>query len=204
MEIFNKIFLINLDNEIGRERLAVCDEHLKEQGIEYERWVAVEKENGAHGLLATMKELFEYCVLSGFTNVLVLEDDAKMLLPFWPFVKEIWPQLPADYHCLFLGCNLLSKPVRHSANILRIRSSYATHAICYSLEGMKLILKLFEEPEVVPYDIVLMKGLQYLGKSYCTFPMLCIQREGYSSIEKRVIDWGKNCLFTYHAHTYNI
>src|SRR5260221_13127215 len=94
MEIFDKIFLINLNNEIGKQRLTVCDEHFKEHGIEYERWEAIENENGALGLLLTMKELLNHCAKEGYDNFLVLEDDDTILAPFWPFMREIWPQLP--------------------------------------------------------------------------------------------------------------
>jgi len=38
-------------------------------------------------------------------------------------------------------------------------------------------------------DIILMKFLQPENRCYCTIPMLSNQRIGYSSIEKREIDW---------------
>jgi len=49
-----------------------------------------------------------------------------------------------------------------------------------------------------------MSGLQPLGKCYCTYPMLCLQRPGYSSIEKGEKDWGKTATFTYNAHTFKL
>jgi GR25 family glycosyltransferase involved in LPS biosynthesis len=199
----DKTILINLDERT--DRLAVADEHLKECGIEYERFPAIKHDNGAHGLLDSMDKIFKDCIEKEYKNVLILEDDNFFVIPPVPFLNEILPQLPDDYHCLYLGVNLLQRPVRHSANILRIRSGYATNAILYSLEAMKLILPLITKQPILPYDILLMKEMQQVyHKCYCTYPNLCLQRAGYSDIEKKEIDWGKMCSFTYNSHTFNL
>lgn len=191
MKYLDKIFIVSLDNQVGRDRMIILRHHLYDQGIgNYEVWPATEHENGVIGLLQSMHSLFSHCIQKGINNVLVLEDDNNFLLPVRPAMREIWPQVPKDYHCLFLSCNLLSRPERISENILRIGSSYSTNAIVYSLEAMKLILPLIESNPTTAYDITIMKGLQQqYGECYCTFPMLSNQRAGYSSIEKREIDW---------------
>lgn len=205
MNPFGKIFVINLDNEVGQERLEIITNHLAGHQIEFERFKATEHERGAWGLLWTMKRLFVECVKDNLENVLVFEDDSTVVAPFWPFVETVWPQLPKDYHCLCLGTNLLSVPERITDNILRIRSAYATHAIVYSLEAMRLILGFLDNnPTCLPFDIVLLKELQILQKSYCTYPQLVLQRPCYSSIEKEFKDWGKHSTFTFNAHTFQL
>jgi GR25 family glycosyltransferase involved in LPS biosynthesis len=209
MNPFSKIFVINLDNEVGIQRRIVLADHFMRQNIPYSIFKATEHERGAWGLLWTMKRLFIQCVSENLTNVLVFEDDAYIVLPdsgFWPFIETVWPQLPKDYFCLCLGTNLLSVPVRISDNILRIRSAYATHAIVYSLEAMREILKALDNnPTCLPYDIVLLKDIQQVhGKCYCTYPQLVLQRPGYSSIEKGEKDWGKVSAFTYKSHTFQL
>lgn len=178
--------------------------HLKEHGVEYEIWEGREHENGVVGLLSAMYYLFHFAIRFNWNNIVVLEDDNRWLVPFWPAMDEIWPQLPKDYHCLFLSCNLLSRPDRVSNNILRLRSSYSTNAIVYSLEAMKLIVLLISEHYTTAYDILLMKHIQPLGKSYCTYPMLSNQRPGYSSIEKKDIDWATYQAQSFAMHTHNI
>jgi GR25 family glycosyltransferase involved in LPS biosynthesis len=205
MNPFSKIFVINLDNQVGQDRLETITGHFAGHEIEFERFKATENDRGAFGLLWTMKRLFIQCVSENLTNVLVFEDDAQLMVPFWPFIETVWPQLPKDYHCLCLGTNLLSRPVRISENILRIRSAYATHAIVYSLEGMREILKALDNnPTCLPYDIVLMKEIQILQKTFCTYPQMVLQRPGYSSIEKEEKDWGKHSAFTFNAHTFQL
>lgn len=198
MKHFDHIAVVSLDNEIGHQRMSVLDPHLKEHGIEYTKFVAIENENGVIGLLKSMKELFTSCIQMGFKNALVLEDDSNFKVPFWPFIEEIWSQVPNDYHCLFLACTLMSRPERISPNILRISSSYCTNAIVYSREAMKLILPMIEANMTTAYDIILMKNLQPDGKCFATYPQMCFQRSGYSSIEKKVMDWE-----SYQSHAFN-
>lgn len=204
MKYFDNIFVISLDNEIGRQRMEVLGPHFEEHGIKYEVWDGTEHENGVIGLLKSMHELFTYCILKEKNNVLVFEDDNNFLLPFWPAMDEIWPQVPKDYHCLFLSCNLLSRPERVSENILRILSSYSTNAIVYSPEAMKLILPLIESNPTLAFDIILMKFIQPENRCYCTLPMLSNQRPGYSSIEKREIDWSAYQAQSFATYTQGI
>lgn len=207
MNPFSKIFVINLDNEVGKRRLEIIGNHLAGHEVPFEIFKATEHDRGAWGLLWTMKRLFIKCVTENLDNVLVLEDDATMVAPFWPFIEKVWPQLPSDYDTLCLGTNLLSEPQKISDNILRIRSAYATHAMVYSLSAIRKILVMLESQNnktCLPYDIVLMKELQVQQKSYCTFPQLALQRAGFSSIEKDERDWGAVSTFTFNSHTFNI
>jgi len=199
LNFFDKVFLINLDSR--PDRLEISDYHLKEQGIDYERFPAVKDDNGIKGLILSMRALFKDCLDKGYNNVLVLEDDAEMLFPAVPFLREILPQLPKDYHCFHLGLNLLTQPKRITSNILRINTSYATHAVAYSRQGMEFIYTLLMREEIVPYDILLMKEVQPSQKCYATFPMLCTQRTNYSDIEKKETNWHSLMAMTYAMHT---
>src|ERR1700761_7461065 len=185
MKYFDKIFVVSLPNEIGRKRMEVTSPHLEEQGIWYELFEATEDENGVIGLLKSMHQLFTHCVQEGYETILVLEDDSVFKVSFWDFIREVWPQLPPKYHCLFLACTLMSRPQRISANLLRIGSSYCTNAIVYTSEAMRLILPMIEKNPTQAYDITLMKELQPSGLCLSTYPQMCFQRAGYSSIEKR-------------------
>lgn len=205
MKYFDKIFVISLPNKVGEDRMKVMRVHMKDHGIEYVRWTATEDANGVVGLLITMKRLLAFCISKGYKNTMILEDDNQFLIPAIPFLDEVWPQVPTDYHCLFLSCNLLARPKRISTNILQISSSYSTNAIVYSLEAMKLILPLIEANPTTAYDITLMKGLQQqYNKCYCTIPMLSNQRPGYSSIEGRFIDWSAYQAQSFRTYTHNI
>lgn len=204
MKYFDKIFVVSLQNEVGRKRMEVMIPHMKEQGIEVTLWTATEHENGIVGLLASMHSLFTWCIQNNYETVLVLEDDSNFKVSFWDFIREVWPQLPAKYHCIFLACTLMSRPERISANLLRIGSSYCTNAIVYTNEAMRLILPMIEKNPTQAYDVTLMKNLQTEGRCYATFPQMCFQRAGYSSIEKTEMDWESYQTQAFNTYTNGI
>lgn len=199
-DFFTKVYLVNLPEM--KDRLEISHNALEKEGIEYELFVATKNEDGVVGLLQTMKRLFTEVLKTDIQNFIVLEDDFKFLLPPNGFLNILVDQLPSDYHCLFLGCNLLSRPMRVSENLLKIGSSYCTQAIGYNRKVIELILPLLEN--VLAYDIQLMKFIQPLDHCYCTYPMMCIQLPGYSSIEKGEKDWASFQSVTYATHTKGI
>jgi len=200
-DFFDKVFVISID----KDELAICDCLLKEQGIEYEAFEGIVDTNGIKGLILSMRKLFQHCLEQGYENVMVLEDDAEWLVPnVKSFLSETLPQLPKDYHCFFLGLNLLSQPKRISQNILQVNTSYATHSVCYSRSGMELILPFLMREEIVPYDILLMKEVQPQMRCYATMPMLCTQRTRFSRIENKVTDWRTLMAMTFNMHTKNL
>lgn len=195
---------MSLDNQVGDERMSVLGPHLFDNKVDYEVWTATEHDNGIIGLLQSMHRLFTHCIKEGFESVLVLEDDSEFVVSFLPFIKEVWPQVPKDFHCLMLACTLCSRPERVSENILRIGSSYCTNAIVYSREAMQKIIPMIELNPHTAYDIVLMQNLQTEDKCYCTFPQMCFQREGYSSIEKKSMNWRQYQSEAWIIHTHNV
>ncbi len=198
----DKIFVISLPSRDDRRALLI-DEFMK-YNIQYEIWEATSHENGVQGLLLSMKALFEYCLMEGYKNVLILEDDCSFHVEPHRFLSAALPQLPADYHCLYLGLNLLSPPVRFSENILKIGTAYSTHAIVYSKEAMSIMLAELNKGEIVPYDIMMMRSIQQQGKCYCTYPMIATQRPSYSDIDRTERDWGVLMNMTFNHHTKNL
>jgi hypothetical protein len=205
MSPFGKIFVVNLDNPIGMARLLRIGSHFREQNIEFERWDATYNDNGAIGLTWTYMRLFVHCIKNGWSNVVVFEDDCRIVVPsLYDFIKEVWPQVPADYHCLYLGINLNSIPTRYSENILKIQSGYASHAIVYSFEAMKFIVEAIKNNPFETYDLLLMRTIQKEGKCFATFPQVCFQRPGISHIAKDFKDWTKVSAASFQTYTKDI
>ena len=69
---------------------------------------------------------------------------------------------------------------------------------------MKLILPLIEKNPTQAYDITLMKELQGFGRCFATYPQMCFQRKGYSSIEKTEMDWEHYQTTAFAMYTHNI
>lgn len=199
-EKFTEVFLINLPERI--DRLSVSNAILHEAGVDYTLWKATKDEDGKKGLCLTMKALFEYIMVTDIQDFIVLEDDCNFKLNINDFLNILVEQLPEDYDCLYLGCNLTSQPTRYSENLLKICTSYCTQAIAYSRRTVEIIMKDIDKIE--PYDIKLMKIIQSRGHSYCTFPMFCEQFESYSNIENKVMDWASYQRQTYASYTKGI
>lgn len=196
----DKIFVISLPNRNDRQRIMV--EELNSRDIGFQFWWATSHETGAIGLLESVKSLLKYCIENGHYNVLVLEDDCRFLVKnVKGFLNAVVPQLPEDYHCFYLGLNLISQPTKYSENLLQIQGAYGTHAIMYSKTGMEVVLNELQNHGNIPYDILLMQRVQGFGKCYCTYPMLADQYPSFSDIDKVERDWGKHMNITYAMHT---
>lgn len=201
----DKTFVINLPDCI--ERRKTVSKELSLHGLSFSIWDAVRNDDGAKGLIETMKQLFEYCIKTGLNNILVLEDDVVLVnrslsLLYWSLDK-----LPEDYHLFYLGGNILFPPEKMTDSLMLIRGMYATHAVIYSAASIQLILKLLKKDIHLAYDQILLQNIQNLGKSYCSYPMIANQRKGksdifvynpqlhrgmgrYYNVETEEIDWG--------------
>lgn len=216
----NRTFVVNLPERIDRKYQAYEELTLK-HGIGFETFPAIKKEDGAKGLKETMKELFTMCFRLGYDTALIFEDDAVLIDNAKNKLELCISELPADYHLLYLGCNILSKPAKINDNLLQIYGAYATHAIIYSKRAMELILEALNTDTHYAYDQILLTAIQKLGKSYCTYPMIANQRKGqsdifvydpklykgmsrYYSVEDNVIDWGLMMEDRFNAMTQNI
>jgi GR25 family glycosyltransferase involved in LPS biosynthesis len=202
LDFFDEIVVISLEDRVDRRMF--MQQQMEKYGLPYRIFNAIRHPLGVNGLVESMKAVFKECVGKRNLNTLILEDDATFVVDPVAFLKEAIPQLPKPYDLFFLGLNLLTRPRRISANILKVEDSYSTHAICYSYEGMKFMMERLDEVAVAPYDQIVRTQILCRGRSFCTYPLLATQRPGYSDIENKEIDWGKLMSMTYNIHTKNI
>jgi GR25 family glycosyltransferase involved in LPS biosynthesis len=204
LNLFDEVYVINLPHRIDRR--VEMEDQLMAHGIPFTIFPAIyDPENGIRGLVETMKVLCRHILDKDQKNVIILEDDAQFLVgnPV-AFLKEILPQVPANYHLLYLGLNLLTRPTRMSENILKVADCYSTHAIAYSQDAVRLVLERLEQVSLKPYDIFMREEVLGHGRAFCTFPMLATQRDSFSDIEKKVPDWGRLMALTFSMHTKNL
>lgn len=191
MEWINKISRIVCINLNKRDdRLLEFAKMAEEFEIPFERVSAIEDEQGARGLRDTMKVIFQEAIENNRQNVLVLEDDAVPVVEkFWfhEYMNKAVGQLPETYHMMFLGCQLTSNNCSwFSTNLIRVQKAFSTHAVLYSLQGMKEIMgKEFG----YPIDNWYVDNIEILNQSFCTYPLLMSQVPGFSNIGHNYIDW---------------
>ena len=188
-EFFDKIFLISLDHcKTHNYRLFDARKELEQFGMPYEIYNAEYAPDGAYGCFSTYLHLFEQCIASGYKNVLVFEDDLKIVRDDFAFrIESAINNLPNDYHTLHLGPNTHCALQFHKRRVLlQMNRCRSTHAQAYSREAMKQIASY---PWTgIPIDQMIEEQLQPQGKCFCTYPLLVTQKNGYSDIDKRTVN----------------
>lgn len=164
---------------------------MEQYQIPFERISAIhDKEQGARGLRDTMALLFDEEIKRGTQHLLVFEDDAEILPDVGKFnvvMNEVMKELPESYHLCFLGCQITSNGCRHhSPHLIKVIKAFSTHAVIYSLQGMKEIMA---RKFGFPIDNWFCDEIEPMGQSYCTNPFLVSQRDGHSDIGGNFISW---------------
>ena len=131
LEDVNKTYVISLPKS---DRLTDTMGILWSCAIEPEIWNATRMENGADGLKATFKAIFENALKKGFSTCLIFEDDIKvanMSIGINAYMRRAVDYLPQDFHILKFGANLLTPVIKYNDTISGIHLSYALHACLY-------------------------------------------------------------------------
>ncbi len=188
----DKIFIVSLQKR--KERREKIKASFDANYIPFRFWNAVEREDGAAGLKETMKYLFQFCIMHEMERVGVFEDDS-IFIESPEKIDTCVDELPEGWQVFYPGLTLICPPERISQNLLRVRAAYATHSVFYSLEAMKLIVPMLDSNPDDPFDKILQKFIQPLGKSYCSRTLLTTQDTVPSDIYKPTdADLAKNPL----------
>ena len=186
---FEKVVVINLDRRTDRmERL---DAQLKELGIEYERFSAIDaKILGVEGMVAgTMSHVMVIKKYAG-KRILILEDDALFCDDFNEKFAEVMPELPDDWGIFYLGA-LLPKDtgeVRDIGNKYWFKQIMSTgsHAYCINPSMMTEIAYKLDN-----YQWYIDIGLRLENESrncYITQPNLVTQFPSFSDLRGKEVD----------------
>lgn len=184
-----RIVCLNLAKR--EDRLLAFTEQAEKYSLPFERVEAIYDEaQGARGLRDTLVKLFNEAIGNETKSVLVFEDDCDIVVDpdtFNSTMEKVMEQLPPNYDMVLLGCQL-SHRISHfnSENIFPVTMAFSTHSVLYSLQGMKNIVAL---PLEFPIDNDMVARLQPMNRTYCVYPLLCSQVEGFSDIGKSRIAW---------------
>lgn len=185
----DRIVCLNLTHRT--DRLIDFTEQMEKYEIPFERISAIQdKEQGARGLRDTMVKLLNEEIGKGTKHLLVFEDDAEIKVePQWfhEYMNKVMEQVPENYHMVLLGCQMSGKVNGfYTTNLIQVFKAFSTQSVLYSLQGMKEIIN---SNLGFPIDNYLVETVQTLGHTYCTYPLLCSQKPGYSDIGGNFVDW---------------
>lgn len=200
--IVKSFYCINLEQ--NTKRWEDCIPQFIFAGIDYvEQVKTVESPENRyisfnHAHYDTIKKGYEtgepFCI---FEDDIVFDRD-------WKRLEEASIQLPDNWDMLFIGANIVGvdttewqMPTKISGNLARLYNAWQTHSIIYSNKGAKWILDNFDPDKFPVYDEWLRMGYEPEHVSamrnknvYCTIPLICYQRPGYSDVWRTDTEYG--------------
>lgn len=184
--IFDAIYCLNQSSRPDRWEQA--QDEFNRVGIDPIRFYSVLNKEPWKSFCISQKLLIETIIQKGHNITLCLEDD--VIFKNYDKLQEYTNDLPNDWDILYLGANITDpNPVQAGKNILKIRSAWTTHAICYNRKVLDSINKY--NPDVHGmYDDWLSREVLPNVNAYCVKPMIAWQRPGYSDL------WGKEVDYT--------
>jgi len=191
-------YYINLDSRPDRK------EHVEEQmsliGIQAERFKAIKLQNGAVGCSMSHLKLLEIAKANNFPHILIVEDDIKFLNPelfksqFNTFLSK-----HEGWDVVLLGGNNIPPYRKIDDTCVKITSCQTTtgylvngHYINTLINNFRNgIAKLLESPHLHAMYAIdkFWFRLQRSHNWFLIIPLTVTQREDYSDIEKRTIDY---------------
>jgi len=212
----DKIFIINLENRTDRKAQSLGE--MMKQGIpedEYEffkanrpsledvfSWnsnycgyvqkdVRVSKFDGYRigclGCLCSHAEVCKLALSRGYKNVLILEDDVEFTDSI-DKLSRYSNQINDDYDMLYLSGSNIGTQEMVSSNVKRVVGTYTTGSYCIKENVMKYLVD-----NIISYDkeidVFYAKDVQPKFKCFCIHPHIVKQKDGYSDIQQRHVQY---------------
>lgn len=184
-----KIYCINLDRR--PDRWQVVSEQFQKHGLEVERFAAIDaqvyKMKPTEAFTMSHYYVIDKASYQDLPSVLIFEDDVVLHDNFKPALEYCMLHLPDDWDILYLGGSHREKPVPVNDHIYKITHTLTTHAYILRNTMYAVVLNsLWNSKE--PADCIYTQ-LQKQFNCYVTNPPLAWQRDGFSDIEGRYMDY---------------
>jgi hypothetical protein len=179
-----KIVCINLKER--KDKKLYMKKQFKKQNIpeqHYQFYSAKLNSNPKRGCLESHCNVIEsanYCDI-----LFILEDDAKWLRS----MNSTLPEPPRDWDMLYFGGTVRNNLGAFNKDWTRVRT-WTTHAYMVNMKNKELVKDILEsrsyEMEIDNYYI---EKIHNKYKCYMITPMMIVQKEGYSDIEKSNVNY---------------
>jgi hypothetical protein len=198
---FDQIYYINLERRKDRDQK--CINELQKNNIIAKRFIAIDGKSivnpnwnyslGAFGCLQSHLEIIKEAKNNKYNSILILEDDVVFNDNMENDFKKYYDQLDGEWDILYLSGNY-NKHIQNSFekitdNIIKCNLTYTTH--CYAIKNTVydiIIDALYKA--TAPIDIEYTKIQKNLN-CYAFSPSISSQREGYSDIENKKVNYKK-------------
>jgi len=191
------IIYINLDKRVDRKE-QIEGELERFNLTNYERFSAIQNDNGAIGCSKSHLEVIKLAKKRGYKNILVLEDDFQFIVSKEKFNKQINKLFNVDFDVCLLAYNTPNLyeseyPFLYKIKDAQTASAYIVQSHYYDtlIDCWEKAIKLFEETnDDTKYTCdQSWKQLQEKDDWYCFKTRMGKQRESYSDIQKGVVNY---------------
>ena len=197
-DFFEEIYCINLDHRTDRWELA--QKEFEKLGIldRVIRFSAIKHGDGRVGVIKSNLEIVKIAKSKKLKNVLIFEDDVKFLdnNPLDILQKSLEQLNKQSFTCklFYLGANTHNKLTKISPNLIYLKNSYAVHSMAYNkdvydkfINYASKIDRISKQEDIL--DVWLATEIQNKDICLMTNPMITTQRESFSDIEKRNVNY---------------
>ena len=148
--------------------------------------------NGCLGLILSNIEIIKKAKNDGLNNLLIMEDDCVFNKQI-EVIDDYLKMLPNNWDMLYLGGNHnigwlgTSEPKKINDKIMKLHFTFTTHFVLINSRIFDVLierLSKFNEPLDVIYT-----SIQKDYNVYCTTEMIASQKEGYSDIENKFVNY---------------
>jgi GR25 family glycosyltransferase involved in LPS biosynthesis len=183
-EYFDKVVVINLDRRT--DRMETLDAQLKELGIEYERFSAVDAQALGIEPIQACRQSHLKVLEESTGRTLILEDDAIFMEDFNNRFAQFIELLPDDWDIFYLGAVLLNS-LPCNEMMVRAMDTSSLHAYCINPAFKdKALAQGREYPEHID---VAYRLLHRECKAYAARPPLAKQYPSYSDLMLKDVDY---------------
>ncbi len=199
-ENIDHIFYINLEKR--NDRRVQIEEELTNMGLSFERFNAIYNPKYNLGCSLSHLEVIKLAKQRGYKNVLIFEDDFTFEVSKTDFENalSLFFNSKIDYDVCMFSYNLLASQKTEYDYLYKVidaqtASGYLINSSYYDklidlYEWSVVMLEKTGQIHVYACDMI-WKRFQPTDKWYCFIPRFGKQRESYSDLEKRVVNY--NC-----------
>lgn len=189
-KIFDKIYCINLNER--KDRWELAEKEFNYLGIKnYVRFPAIKNLDGRIGCRNSHLTIINDAKINKYKKILIFEDDFIFINKDKDLISNIIEQISKiKYDLFYLGATVEPNIGRFqiiSENIVKTNFAYTTHA--YSIDSSLYDYILTEAPKFPIIDVFYQQKIVPLGRCYISNPMVCLQRNSHSDIEKKYVDY---------------
>jgi GR25 family glycosyltransferase involved in LPS biosynthesis len=189
-DYFDGIYCINLDERTDRWEQA--KKEFDKLGISnVKRFSAIKHEKGAIGCRESHLNIIQEAKNLGLKNILVFEDDVLVIENHLNEIENTLNELKnIEWELFYFGATVdpnVGKLTKETNNLVLTNFAYTTHA--YAINNSIFDFILSEAPFHPIIDVFYCRQIVPRNKSFIMNPMLCIQQESYSDIEKHNADY---------------